>query len=112
MTTALDVEIPQWTQGDRMRKSLDYRGLSVAEAALRFGVGRNTVSNWIHDRTAPSRIVLEVWADWTGVPLSWIQTGIVPSGGDGQSVTHRGELLNDDLGRVAPFRPRRAAWAA
>lgn len=87
--------MPEWTQGDRMRKALEAAGYGVAEAAMRFGVGRNTISNWIHDRTAPSAIVLEVWADWTGVPLIWLQTGVVPSGGDGGSVKDRRYAQDD-----------------
>jgi hypothetical protein len=112
MTTATEWAVPEWTQGDRMRKALEAAGYGVAEAALRFGVGRNTVSNWIHDRTAPSAIVLEVWADWTNVPLIWIQTGIVPQPGDGASVTHRRNAPSTAFGRVVPFRPSSTSRAA
>lgn len=90
MTTAHDFPIPPWTQGDRMRKSLEAAGFSVKEAAMRFGVARNTISNWIHDNTKPTPTELEVWADWTSVPLQWIKTGDGQPGPDGGNpVTHR-----------------------
>lgn len=109
MTTATEWVIPEWTVGDRMRKALEDRGLGVAEAALRFGVGRNTISNWIHGRTTPPAIVLEVWADYTNVPLSWLQTGIVPNGGDGLALKHRNIGLSTGSVREVRFRPAVAA---
>lgn len=50
-----------------MRKALEDQGLSIAEAALHFGVARNTISNWIHDHTEPSKIELGEWGRWTFV---------------------------------------------
>lgn len=88
-----------------MRKAMEAADYGVAEAAMRFGVGRNTVSNWIHDRTQPSAIVLEVWADWTGVPLLWLQTGIVPTSGDGGSRFQRGYAHDDGVVLSGRFRP-------
>ncbi len=46
---------------------------------------------------------LMAWAMATGVPLSWLQTGIVPSGGDGESGYHRRYALDDSSGRIIPF---------
>ena len=68
-----------------MRKALETRGLSVAEAADHFGVSRTTVSNWLHDRTSPSPTERREWATWTDVPADWLETGKAgaPDGGPG-----------------------------
>lgn len=39
------------------------------------GLSRNSVTNYIHDRTRPPHSVLMVWSMKTGVPLDWLQTG-------------------------------------
>jgi transcriptional regulator with XRE-family HTH domain len=105
MTTAYDIEIPLFTQGDRIRKAIEIRGFSVQEAALHFGVSRTTISNWIHDRHEPSLTELREWAEWTKVTVEWLQTGLVPPSGDGSAQIHRRFGHADRFARSAPFLP-------
>lgn len=42
------------------------------------GVARNTVSNYLNDHTAPSKLARKEWAMRTGVPLSYIENGTMP----------------------------------
>ena len=79
--------IPEWTMQDRMAKALDVANVAVSEMADELGVSRNTVSNYIHNRTSPSRSVLRVWALRTGVPFGWLTGG--PESGTTETVTPR-----------------------
>lgn len=67
--------------GDRLRKAREDAGLSQAQLAVAIGISRNTVSNAeLGDRT-PLQITLRAWAEATGVPLQWLVTGTIGSGG-------------------------------
>jgi transcriptional regulator with XRE-family HTH domain len=73
--------IPEWTRGDRLRKSLESAGMSVQEMADALGVSRTSISSWIHERNRPNRPSVMLWAMRTGVPLHWIETGHEPGSG-------------------------------
>lgn len=71
--------IPQLTLGWRMRLSLASSDFSVKMIAADLGVSRSTVSKWLGDQGAPPRrIYLVAWADRTGVPFGWLETGAEP----------------------------------
>jgi transcriptional regulator with XRE-family HTH domain len=74
--------VPEWTQGDRLAKSLRERGITVQQMADFLDVSRNTVGNYIHDKRKVPKAVLRVWALRTGLPLVWLESGIVPEDGD------------------------------
>ena len=65
----------QQTLGDRMRKSMEYAGLTIPDMALWLGVHRNSVSSYLNDRTSPGSPILRLWSIKCGVPLEWIQSG-------------------------------------
>ena len=75
-------ELLRFSQGDRLRKSLQLADISSQEMADYLEVSRNTVSRWINDEREPNRSFIRLWAMRTGVPLEWIETGHVPSGND------------------------------
>ncbi len=75
--------IPQWDMYDRMAKSLKDAHISIAEAATYFGVHRNTVSGWLHERINPDTRTLRLWAVMTNVPYEWLKAGIDPTQGPG-----------------------------
>lgn len=70
--------VPEWTMGDRLGKSLDFAQLSVGEMADYLGISRNTVGNYIGDRTHIPKPTLTLWAMRTGVPKEWLETGEEP----------------------------------
>lgn len=71
-----DVKIKfEFTQGDRLRRSMKVAKMSVQGMADFLGVTRETVSTWINDRHKPNRQTLMLWSARTGVPLVWLQTG-------------------------------------
>lgn len=72
MTEAMTLPIPVWTLGDRLRKARVTAGLSVDAMADLLDVSRNTISNYEAERSHPRRATLIVWAQETGVPLSWL----------------------------------------
>lgn len=80
MTTAAfrrdDVRvIPEMELCDRLGRSLRMIGSSSQEIAELMGVTPTTVSRWLNGRTKPSRAVLMIWSDMTGVDLHWLETG-------------------------------------
>lgn len=72
--------------GDRLAKSLRISGVSSQEMAATLRVSRNTVSNYIHGNTQIPYLALREWALRTGVPLEWLENGVLndesPSGSD------------------------------
>lgn len=67
--------VPQFHMGDRMAKALEVSGISVATMALKLGVSRQTIGNYLAGRTTPKLAVLKVWAEETGVDLGWLIEG-------------------------------------
>ncbi len=78
----MNFEKLQFTQADRLRKSLHAADMTSQEMADYLGVNRNTVSRYINDERDPKRSILRLWAMRTGVPLEWIETGHVSGGGN------------------------------
>lgn len=68
--------------GDRLAKSLMYAHMSVEEMATFFEARRNTISGYLGNRAKPSQFYLKHWAERTGVPLQWLQTGTWPDQSD------------------------------
>ncbi len=79
----------QWTRGDRLGKSLRYADVSNAEMAEILGVSRNTVGNYIADRTPITDGYLRLWAMRTGVTYDELKYGLseTPEPEPGESVT-------------------------
>ena len=75
--------IPQFTQGDRLRKARDLTGLNSYDFADEIGVSQKTISNAESERTKPRKIMLNAWGLATGVPVEWLQTGVEPNDHDG-----------------------------
>jgi transcriptional regulator with XRE-family HTH domain len=66
-------QIPEWTLGWRLQRSLAHAGIAVEEIAEEMGVSRSTVSRWLNDRgAAPKAAYLKMWALRTGVPFAWL----------------------------------------
>ena len=78
----VDVTIPEWTQGDRLRKARQLTGQTTREFAATIGVSQKTVCNAEADAHATRKIVLNAWALATGVPVEWLR--------DGDVVRHQG----------------------
>ena len=70
--------VPEFKLHHRMSLALEQLGWSVQDVASFLAVERNTVSRWINGHRKPARVVLMVWADMTGVPLEWLETGQAP----------------------------------
>lgn len=72
--------VPAWDLSDRMAKALRHAGLGVQEMGEYLGISRNTVGNYLHGRTQPDKRTLRLWAIRCGVPLEWLEDGIVTEG--------------------------------
>lgn len=71
--------IPTFELRHRMALALEYSSVSVSEIAHELGISRTTVSNFLWGRTKPRRSDLIAWALKTGVPLEWLEDGVVAS---------------------------------
>ena len=74
-TTTTHVAVPEFHMGDRLAKALEVSGISVATMAMKLGVSRQTIGNYLSGRTHPKLAVVKVWADETGVDLGWLKEG-------------------------------------
>jgi transcriptional regulator with XRE-family HTH domain len=67
------VSVPPLTLGWRMQMAMAHGGRSIEHMLIACGVGRSTVSRWIHDKgKRPRRGDLEIWARECRVPFSWL----------------------------------------
>lgn len=81
MSTHVGTVIPQWTQGDRLRKARSLTGLTSREFAELLGVSLGTITNAEGDKRQVRKITLRAWAMATGVSAEWLETGVVPPAG-------------------------------
>ncbi|MGO2655213.1 MAG: helix-turn-helix domain-containing protein [Pseudoclavibacter sp.] len=88
ITPNFNPEMFRFKMADRMRKALDWSGLTNNEVANRIEVSRTTVSNWINGRYSPRRRDLKAFALVTGYPVQWLETGIAPTETDGGEQSH------------------------
>lgn len=65
-------------EGDRLRKAREASGLQVQDMAARMGVGRNTITNYEAGRGI-RRAVLIAYSSITGVPMDYLEHGVMPS---------------------------------
>ena len=63
---------------DRLAKSLQVSGISVAEMAAYMEVHRNSVGAWLNRRSQPRPANVRLWAMRTGVPYQWLRDGVWP----------------------------------
>lgn len=84
---------------DRLHKSLRVSGLTTTTLGAALGVHRNTISNYLTGRSPMDRRTLIAWSFATGVPLTWLEHGLVqgegPDGGpagDGDTSRYRAPL--------------------
>lgn len=71
-----------------MRKALDAADVSGKEMAAYLGVNPAQVSRWINGKQRPTRQTKLLWALRTGVPIEYIETGILPNDPDGDDGVH------------------------
>lgn len=97
---ATSTTTPTFTTGDRFRKAREYARLTSQEMAVAVGVSRNTIGNYEHDRTEPTLTAIKVYAERTGVPVTWLM-GIDEPSEQGVSPT----AWNDGATIIALRRP-------
>lgn len=65
--------IPPETLGWRLKRALDWGGVSAKEMATELDVSEGTISRWSNDVGAPPRsIYLRAWAHKCRVPFEWL----------------------------------------
>lgn len=65
---------------DRLRKALRVSGLGPGELADDLGYSRQSISAYLSGRVAPRRPIVIAWALRCGVPVEWLETGVMPEG--------------------------------
>lgn len=90
-----DTASTQWEeltfhQGDWMRKALIVADMTALEMAEYLEIAPATVSRYLNGKRPAPINTLRVWALRTGVPLSYLKTGIIPT--DPENGGRLGEL--------------------
>lgn len=96
---------------DRLHKSLRLSGKSATTLADELGVHRNTINNYLSAKTAIDRRTLMAWALVTGVPLAWLEHGVVVEDPDPGEPVDRPEETSTALDQLAARKRRRAGGA-
>lgn len=95
-THAEEFGIPPETLGWRLRRALDWAGVSAKEMADELDVSEGTISRWCHDvGAAPRSIYLRAWASKCKVPFGWLT-------GDENPSSHKTFVLCDDEPPAGP----------
>lgn len=89
--------IPAIKLGDRLGLSLKHANVSHQEMADYLGVSRNTIGNYLSERTHADKRTLMLWSMRTGVDLEWLRTGQAPAApptppGEDRPVAHTSSL--------------------
>lgn len=71
--------VPEWTQGDRLRKARARTGMTVREFADHIGVSHGTITSAENDARAVRSITIKAWALATKVSAEWLEHGTEPS---------------------------------
>lgn len=79
--------VPAFELRHRLALALEVAGLSREDIASELDVHRNTISNYLNGKTAPTRAVLIAWSLRTGVPLQWLASGEWNDPDDGFTAT-------------------------
>ncbi len=79
MTVEMVGRIPEFTQGDRLRKARQLTGMNTREFAKEIGVSQKSITDAECDKVKPRRITLMAYSMRTGVPLEWLETGKNPN---------------------------------
>lgn len=72
------VHIPEWDQGDRMRKALKSAGMTTTAMAEYLGITRETAGRYMSGSARVPLQTLRLWSMTCGVPLEWLTHGTVP----------------------------------
>lgn len=70
--------VPEWTLGDRMRKARMDARLTAQRISDLIGISRKSVTNYENGDTHPLPVILQAWADVTGVYVEWLKGGEAP----------------------------------
>jgi transcriptional regulator with XRE-family HTH domain len=81
MTTQRYERIPEWTQGDRLRKARELTDMGQREFAEHIGVSHQTITNAEKGHRTVRKITLNAWSLATGVSVEWLECGIAPEDG-------------------------------
>lgn len=103
MTTQTAGTIPEWTQGDRLRKARQVTGMTTRQFADAIGVSQATVTNAENDHTKVRKITLNAWSLATGVPVEWLQAGTAPGGPHDGNMGDNGSEGNTNWYNRAPL---------
>ncbi len=68
--------IPVIHIGHLMRIAREEAGFEVREMADRLDISTSTVIRYEKGRSRPKRLALKAWAEVTGVPLWWLESGM------------------------------------
>ena len=88
---------------DRLRKARELAGYDQGELSRLIDVSRTTISNYEHRHVRPVRNTVKLWAMATGVPYTWIMTGVWPDNSRGDTGKVRGTSARSSTDRASDY---------
>lgn len=95
-------------RGDWMRKALEFRGLTSKEMAEYLDVTPSTISRWLNNHQPAPRSIVRLWALRAGVPISYLETGVIPDNFDPDAPPPVNDLKQTTLAPVTGIFDRKA----
>lgn len=118
--STIDLTIPEWTLGDRLRKAREHAKVKQEAIATRLNVGVSSVSNWESDGQPGRKVtmleLIECYAEITGVDAAWIagfRTGSSTTFSDDRvamSNSSEARLLREMIGMGEEYRGTGRRW--
>jgi len=63
---------PSFELRHRLARALEWGDVGVSDMARAQRCSRTTISNWLHNRSAPPYAAVTLWAERTGVSAEWL----------------------------------------
>ena len=79
-TTTQTPIVPEWTTGDRLRRSRNHLGVTQEELAHILGIGLRAVKEAEAGKASLKRAVLLGWAVACHVDPEWLEAGTISNG--------------------------------
>lgn len=72
------IRVPEWSFTDRLRKAREAAGFTQQQLAEITTISLASIKNYEAGKRIPKPLYIRAWAEATGVPAVWLETGDEP----------------------------------